>query len=372
MITEPLDKISLKTIEQLIADGVRENRSLDYKRELPERPEHLLDDACAFANTDGGDLVFGILESEGAPQGFAPLLIGNVDDELLRLQNIIINGLEPKLYGVRLRSVEQNGKIKAIIARIPQSWSRPHRVIKSGKFKIRHESRNDDMDITELRAAFHLSSSIPERIRKYRKERVFEIFSREAPQQLSPGIEVVVHAIPISAFIGAGMNDFVMPTRIKPMGANPPSTIIGKMNIDGSLAFIKHDEKNFYSYIQMFRNGIIESAVSIQLQDGKKRFPINFVEDEIQKSIRQSIELYRELNLVPPFFIFLSINNLRDTILTVGGPMDNFLAPLRNAPDRDEMLFPEIVIDDYPDSIDTLIKPLITMLWNGFGEMPPS
>ena len=52
--------------------------------------------------------------------------------------------------------------------------------------------------------------------------------------------------------------------------------------------------------------------------------------------------------------------------------MDNFLAPLRNAPDRDEMLFPEIVIDDYPDSIDTLIKPLITMLWNGFGEMPPS
>lgn len=372
MITEPLDKISLKTLEQLIADGVRENRSLDYKRELHERPEHLLDDVCAFANTDGGDLVFGMSESEGTPQCFSPLLIDNVDDELLRLQNIIINGLEPKIYGVRLISVEQDDKVKAIIARIPQSWSRPHRVIKSGKFKIRHESRNDDMDITELRAAFHLSSSIPERMRKYRKERVFDIFAREAPQQLSPGIEVVVHAIPISAFIGAGMNDFVVPTRIKPMGAIPSSTIIGRMNIDGSLAFIKHDEKNLFSYIQMFRNGIIESAISIQLQDGEKRFPINFVKNEIQKSIRQSIEIYRELNLGPPFFIFLSINNLSDAILTVGGRMENFLAPLGNAPDRDEMLFPEIVIDDYPDNIDTLINPLITMLWNGFGRMPPS
>ena len=129
MIPELLEKINAESLERLISDGVIENRSLDYKRELPVRAEHLLDDVCAFANTDGGDLVFGISENEGAPKKLELLAIDNMDGELLRIQSLIINGLEPKIYGVRLHPVVQDGKILAIIVRIPQSWSRPVRSI---------------------------------------------------------------------------------------------------------------------------------------------------------------------------------------------------------------------------------------------------
>ena len=83
MIPGKLESIDIRTIHMLIDNGIKEDRTLDYKQEIP-RPERLLSDVCAFANTDGGDLVLGIAEESGAPTGIIPLNVENTDKEKLK------------------------------------------------------------------------------------------------------------------------------------------------------------------------------------------------------------------------------------------------------------------------------------------------
>ncbi len=66
MILRAVNDITENDLLALISDGVAEGRSIDYKRELPGNSDgdkkEFLADASSFANTEGGDLVFGMLE----------------------------------------------------------------------------------------------------------------------------------------------------------------------------------------------------------------------------------------------------------------------------------------------------------------------
>lgn len=66
MITKQLQAINRADLESLIENAVRENTTLDYKQELPgyndEEKKEFLRDVLAFANTAGGDIIFGISE----------------------------------------------------------------------------------------------------------------------------------------------------------------------------------------------------------------------------------------------------------------------------------------------------------------------
>ena len=58
-------------------DGVRESRQIDYKREWKmatdgDRREFLYD-VASFANSGGGDLLYGISEEDGVPQAVVGL-----------------------------------------------------------------------------------------------------------------------------------------------------------------------------------------------------------------------------------------------------------------------------------------------------------
>ena len=365
MIPGKLESIDIRTIHMLIDNGIKEDRTLDYKQEIP-RPERLLSDVCAFANTDGGDLVIGIAEEGGAPTGIIPLNVENADKEKLKIEQIISNGLEPKLYGCRLKEVVVDNVTQVLILRVPSSWSRPHRVKDSRRFMVRHESGNDDMDITELRGAFQLSASVPERMRFFREKRVDDIIVGESARPLTPGIQVILHILPLSAFVGSDrLIGTVDPARIIPMGGYH-GTITHRINLDGSIAFLKTREDLFMSYTQMYRNGIMESALSFPARGGNKIFDIWYIEREIINAIRRAFDIYKEIDLQPPFFIFLCVNGLSGATLGDGAPLSQFFNANRSS-DRDRLLIPEIAIDEYPEHPDVAARPLLDMLWNGFG-----
>src|SRR3954471_2080728 len=69
MLAQRLDELSFTTIEALVAAGLREGRTLDFKRDpvggRDEDKREFLADVSAFANTAGGDLLFGVEESGG-------------------------------------------------------------------------------------------------------------------------------------------------------------------------------------------------------------------------------------------------------------------------------------------------------------------
>jgi hypothetical protein len=106
---------------------IPEGTYLDLKRELPRMPDggrhEFLADVSAFANSSGGDLVYGIEEDgEGRASAIVPQP-GNPDEEALRLQDVLMHGIEPRVPGIQIQPIGVAGGFVLAI-RVPQSCRR--------------------------------------------------------------------------------------------------------------------------------------------------------------------------------------------------------------------------------------------------------
>lgn len=79
MIPKPIESITADDIHALVAAGFEKGPRLDFKRDLPkddsEGRKALYADICAFANSAGGDLVYGIQEGDGVAKEVMPLTL---------------------------------------------------------------------------------------------------------------------------------------------------------------------------------------------------------------------------------------------------------------------------------------------------------
>ena len=176
MFKKSIDEITLSDIEDIVKAKIPESKTLDYKRELSfsgkgkeKKEKKFLEDIVAFANTLGGYIIYGIEESNGVPKkivGFGVKDVDknfrNIEDVLLKLESIIEDGIEPKIYGenpeerCKIKPIEIQDEKFVVIIKIPKSIYAPHRTIisKGGKFKKRGERKNIDMSYEELKTAF--------------------------------------------------------------------------------------------------------------------------------------------------------------------------------------------------------------------------
>jgi predicted HTH transcriptional regulator len=171
MIEKPIDEITKADIESLIADAVREGRAIDYKRDwpgdTPDDRKELLADFSSFANASGGELLFGVEEKDGIPIK-AEGLSGSIDEGILRIENIVRDGIQPRIPGIKIRPVEGFSKGPVLVVKIPKSWNSPHMVDfrNASRFFTRNSAGKYQMDVTEIRSAFLMSEEIPERMRR--------------------------------------------------------------------------------------------------------------------------------------------------------------------------------------------------------------
>lgn len=67
----------------LLENKVSERKTIDYKRDLPggadQDKKEFLADVSSFANTEGGELIFGMTEASGVPTEIVGVAIGNPD-----------------------------------------------------------------------------------------------------------------------------------------------------------------------------------------------------------------------------------------------------------------------------------------------------
>jgi predicted HTH transcriptional regulator len=88
-----VEQITEVDLETLVASAVPESKVLEYKRDAigaSDRDRHeFLADVSSFANTSGGDLLIGIAESGGVPAEICGLVAPNIDQEILRLEQIV-------------------------------------------------------------------------------------------------------------------------------------------------------------------------------------------------------------------------------------------------------------------------------------------
>jgi predicted HTH transcriptional regulator len=127
-----LKKFLSGILQTLIDTGVSEGHLIEYKSNLygrnDEQIKEFLKDVSSFANTYGGHLLVGLEESEGVASRIAPIRGVDVDAEIARFENLLRDGLEPRVFGIRVRAVPVSPSGSVIAVRVPRSWNPPHRV----------------------------------------------------------------------------------------------------------------------------------------------------------------------------------------------------------------------------------------------------
>lgn len=280
-LPENLLALTQADIEQLVADQTREGPHLDFKRDFPtawnDAAKHeFLADATAFANSGGGDLIFGV-EEDGQAQALAvvPQAIPNADQEIRRLQDFLLNLAEPRLPGVKIHAVQVSvagidGYV--IVVRIPQSWAGPHRVKTNQHFFIRDGLRKRQLDVPELRSIFLRTENQARRVNDFRTERLGKILSGDAPHRLVDGPVLVAHLIPTQAALGLVQVDPVPYTNQRGLPVLGVTGGMARLNIDGALVVRNETPQGeTHGYSQFFRNGFFESTYVLARRNGEGR-----------------------------------------------------------------------------------------------------
>jgi hypothetical protein len=376
-----LEPITSEYVVRLIEQEVYERKTLDYKRDLAggtdQEKKEFLADVSSFANTEGGELIFGVEAAAGIPTKVLGVTVGNLDAEKLRLQNIIRDGLQPRLPTppeMELVTI-QDGK-SVLVIRIPKSWRSPHRVIFGGHghFYARNSNGKYQLDVGELRDAMVRGESANERIRAFRAERVIAVKSGATPISVEDAPRQIVHLLPLSAFAAAGTVEISEAIRsiatnrlvhLKPLGR--PTGWDQRVNLDGRVVFaVTH--ANSRSYTQYYRSGIIEAVGTLRVVSGDSPPSSSYILAphwvmELREFLVRSFALMNELELSPPIIFFFSLTGIKGLALA----MDPYLPVYGSEFEADDIILVEQIVEAYPASVDLLLSRILKIVWNAVG-----
>jgi len=378
-MTLPNDLLAITQahIEQLVTNQTREGPHLDFKRDLPaawnDGAKHeFLADTTAFANSGGGDLVFGV-EEDGQAQALAvaPQVIANVDQEIRRLQDFLLNLAEPRLPGVKVHAVQvsvagTDGYV--VVVRIPQSWAGPHRVKTNQHFFIRDGLRKRQLDIPEIRSLFLRTENQTQKVNDFRTERLGKILSGNTPQRLVDGPILIAHLIPTQAALGLVQIDPVPYTNQRALPVIGTSGGMARLNLDGALVVRNETSQGeTHGYSQFFRNGFFESALVLSRHAGEGRvvLPSRSYEEYVIALLGKFREELDRLGINYECAVMLSL--LRADEVQLGVRSDwGFDDPHQTLFDRKTLVLPDIVARSNVTS-EKALKPAFDLMWQAAG-----
>lgn len=261
-------------LQELVTEAAPENQHRDYKRDLPaawndEAKKRFIADLIAMANASGGDIVYGMDEDGSAcARAVVPQVFASADMEVRRLQDFIMEYAEPRLPGVQVQAVAvtvAGTSGHAIVIRVPQSWSGPHRSRLTQHFSVREGLRNRVLDGREVGAAFRGSATRVEWLRNLRVERLAKVASGQTPVRLSDRPKLVVHVVSTQAALELSYIDpvpFARNDRALPCLGSGHTNGVG-INLDGAFGGKPAGGRPADGYTQQFRAGYFESVVEL-------------------------------------------------------------------------------------------------------------
>ncbi len=379
-LDKPIEEIDEADLASLIDVGTPELKTLEYKRSLPggsdEDRKDFLADVSSFANAAGGHLIYGMRAEAGVP---AELL--GVDEEgdgaILRLENLIRDGIDPRIAGVHSKAIKVGNSRRAILIRIPKSFAAPH-IVKfknTSRFYSRTSNGKFQLDVHQIRAAFLGSETTAEGIRNFRLDRVSRIRAQETAVPLLASPSAVLHIVPLGAFAGSTRYDVislkastVIPQALAPLFRDFANSF--KINFDGLLVYGVDRNKSSTGFTQLYRTGIIETADTTFISSansygmGKIISSVPF-EVNLFKAIRRFLLVLKSLGVDLPLVIMLSLLDVQGYTLHVPDRLGAFAGgePF----DRAVLAPQEVLIETYSDDIPSVMKPLLDEIWNAAG-----
>ncbi len=367
---KPVDALDENDLQALVDSKVSERKTIEYKSALPSDKDNekkeFLADVSSFANASGGYLIYGIEEKNGVPTQLVGLETANRDEAVRRLDDMIRQGIQPRIPGHQTHAIALQNSRVAIVMRIPHSWNAPHMVTfgNSSRFFARTSNGKYQLDVGEIRSAFLRSETQADRIRGFRADRLARIIAGDTPAQLIDGPKIVLHIVPLSAFdpglrfnLSAPEQRTVVLASAHPIGS---STANERYNLDGIL----HIGKN--SYVQFFRNGCVEAvdASTIPNNPTRRIIPHYAFEDYLIIASRTYLAFLRQLGVELPLMVMVSLLGVK------GYSMVDFREYPWRQPvsiDRDEVVIPEVLLENADMEPAQFLKPCFDAAWNAAG-----
>jgi hypothetical protein len=375
------------SIQSLLENHIVEGHHLDYKETFPfgrgpSDDSDFLTDVVAFANADGGDIIYGIEEQKGPgwPKAIPGIANFLEDDARKRLQSLVAAHVEPPL-AFRLRVISGSfSKGPVVVVRVSRSWIGPHMIsrvprqsndkekLKVTSFHVRRNAGNDIMRHDDIRRAFLGSQELPERMRRFRDQRLLRLLAGEAPLAMkeTEGC-AVLQVFPMASLHRPTVVDvrFVRDEKLLPSPV-PDERAVPHLNADGLMMRARHGHTARSAYLQLFRNGVVEVAFKVVDGQGRGReLRPGKIEARIQGILPAIVALYIRLNIDPPAAVFVSLVGVRDAIMksesstSPGGHGQ----PLEDA----ELLLPEVLFETWQHDLKETTRPTFDALWQAGG-----
>lgn len=370
-----IDEIEESHLIDLKKNEVREGKVIEYKLRLPEdnvdSKKEFLSDVSSFANSIGGDLLFGVKEDDGLPIEITGIENEDIDAIILRLENIIRDGIEPRIVGISVKDVKLNNGNMVIVIRIPNSWTSPHIVSyrNHSRFYARNSAGKYQLDVSEIRSHFLVSEKAGEKIALFRADRISKIINGDIPVEMKDKSAIVIHAIPLS-ISDPGINYDISVLTEKPSSLEPLYSAGWNhhYNFDGFVTYSNyHGTDKSFSYLQLFRSGAIEtvsSSLLIERGTDDKFIPSTAFEKEVIKTATRLINRMHEMEVTLPIFISVGLLNVEGYRMGVD---QRYGGITQRTIDRKHLLPPQIAITNYEINVAQALKPIFDTIWNACG-----
>ncbi|GAB6462150.1 TPA: ATP-binding protein [Bacillus cereus] len=319
---KPIDQVTFEDIKNLVDAGVMENRVLDYKKDIPNNlgsdyKREFCKDIVAFANTEGGTLIYGIEEIGDSQPNIVGVEIPNIDTFLQQATSIIRSNIEPTLYDFKFNPIPTGEENKYVLCiDIPKSWSAPH-AVKVGEYTYRFYTRvntsNVGLNIPGIQNSFLSNEDLTNKIRSFHKERNLQILAKENALPVE-GSFLSLHLIPRQAFTSQ--------TQIDLQRVEKSSTLLSpvftggysyRYNLDGYMYYAGPQEGH-RTYNQIFRNGIMEIVTNREMSmshNNMKYIPGYKIIQELINVLPKYVQFYKNIGINAPIYGFLSFYNVK-------------------------------------------------------------
>lgn len=328
-------------------------------------------DVTAFANTSGGVMLVGAAETAGVLTSL-PGISGNVDDEVLRLDAILRDRVDPTIPGLHLRRVDVDGADVIVVA-VPRSWRAPH-LVRASRSRWQMTRRNSAgryllSDASEIRASFVESVDAEGVARRWHDDQVAAVLAGETPMPVVGGPMMVATIRPLGAGAPGATDVLDVRNALKDLRRvllplTGSASVAARPNVQG--VYVGDSETSASSYVQLYRDGSLTYVDFYPFAGDEGTVASTVLGLHILTAAADAGDLQALIGAQPPSFMQVTIHGVFQWKLAFGrGSRPRFTDAFFTA---DHLRLPAVMLDT-ADAGERRrsTRPILDGIWNAAG-----